>query len=161
MFQRLQEGIRKRITQTYNAFGQEQKREVLERYKNSPYKELQTGNYPNNPDKNAYLQTFKRLRFLMIMFKLGYRSREMNMALTNSTNRYPEAFEAFERELEDVEASRRRWAITSSRIRAGEVAQHRPPSLMAQCGPAKPPPLCAEDILAKSSALVAMSSIWR
>jgi hypothetical protein len=36
------------------------------------------------------------------MSKLGYRCQEMIMALTNSKNRYPEAFEPFERELEDV-----------------------------------------------------------
>ena len=42
------------------------------------------------------------MRFLMIMSKLGYRCQEKIMALTNSENRYLEAFEPFERELEDV-----------------------------------------------------------
>ncbi len=38
----------------------------------------------------------------MILFKLGYGSREMAMALVNSSKRYPEAYEAFGRELEDL-----------------------------------------------------------
>ncbi len=38
----------------------------------------------------------------MILFKLGYGSREMAMLKVNSSKRYPEAYEAFERELEDL-----------------------------------------------------------
>jgi hypothetical protein len=36
----------------------------------------------------------------MILFKLGYGSREMALAYTNGSNRYPEAYEALERELQ-------------------------------------------------------------
>ena len=38
----------------------------------------------------------------MIPFKLGYGSREMSMASTNSKNRIPEAYEAFKNGLEDL-----------------------------------------------------------
>jgi hypothetical protein len=38
----------------------------------------------------------------MILFKLGYGSREMAMLRVNSTKRFPEAHEAFEKELEDL-----------------------------------------------------------
>ena len=38
----------------------------------------------------------------MILFRLGYGSREMNMLRVNSSRRYPKAYEAFEIELEDV-----------------------------------------------------------
>ena len=38
----------------------------------------------------------------MILFRLGYGSREMAMKRVNSSRRYPEAFEAFERELEGL-----------------------------------------------------------
>ena len=38
----------------------------------------------------------------MIMFGLGYGSREMNMAFTNAKNRCLEAYVDFEKELEQV-----------------------------------------------------------
>jgi len=38
----------------------------------------------------------------MILFKLGYGSREMAMVRVNSSRRYPEAYEAFKEELEDL-----------------------------------------------------------
>jgi hypothetical protein len=38
----------------------------------------------------------------MILFRLGYGSREMAMKRVNSGRRYPEAHEAFERELENL-----------------------------------------------------------
>ena len=78
------------------------RQETLERYRNSPYIELQRQVYPNNPDKDGYLKSLERLRHVMILFKLGYGSREMNMLRVNSSRRYPEAYEAFERELEDL-----------------------------------------------------------
>jgi hypothetical protein len=98
VFQRLST----RYPDAYSAFGRERKQEVLEKYKDSPYIELQQRVYPNNPDKDGYIEALKRLRNVMILFKLGYGSREMNMLRVNSKNRYPEAFEAFERELEDL-----------------------------------------------------------
>ncbi len=37
----------------------------------------------------------------MILFKVGYGSREIAMLRVNSKRRYPEAYEAFERKVED------------------------------------------------------------
>jgi len=55
--------------------------------------------YPNNPDKDDYLKALGRLRHIMILIKLGYGSREMAMLRVNSKRRYPEAYDAFKREL--------------------------------------------------------------
>ena len=98
VFQRL----KRRYPEAYNAFGSERKRETLEKYQYSPYIELQQRVYPNNPDKDDYLNALERLRHIMILFKLGYGSREMNMLRVNSGKRYPEPYEAFEKELEDL-----------------------------------------------------------
>jgi hypothetical protein len=38
----------------------------------------------------------------MLMLRLGYGSRKMNMLRVNSGKRYPEAHEAFEKELENL-----------------------------------------------------------
>lgn len=92
--------LKTRYPEAYSAFGKERKREVLERYETSPYIEEQTKAYPNNPDKDDYLKSLERLRNVMILFKLGYGSREMNMLRVNSRRRYPEAYETFEKELE-------------------------------------------------------------
>ena len=94
--------LRTRYPRAYSAFGEERKREVLERCRVSPYIERQRMLYPNNPDKDRYLKSLERLRNVMILFKLGYGSREMAMLKVNSKRRYPEAYEAFERELEDI-----------------------------------------------------------
>src|SRR5215211_8882653 len=98
VFQRL----KSRYPRAYSAFGEERRRVTLERYKDSPYIELQRQVYPNNPDKDDYLKSLERLRRVMILFRLGYGSREMNMLRVNSSRRYPEAYEAFERELVDL-----------------------------------------------------------
>ncbi len=78
------------------------RRETFERYKDSPYLEEQKRAYPGNPNKDRYLEKIGRLRHVMILFKLGYGSREMAMLKVNSSKRYPEAREAFERELEGL-----------------------------------------------------------
>jgi hypothetical protein len=98
VFQRL----KTRYPEAYHAFGEERKREVLERYERSPYIEEQRRTYPNNPDKDEYLAALERLRHVMILFRLGYGSREMAMLRANSSRRYPEAFESFEGELENL-----------------------------------------------------------
>ncbi len=94
--------LKRRYPQAYSAFGEERKSEVLGQYEHSPYIELQRRTYPNNPDKDDYLKSLERLRNVMILFKLGYGSREMAMLKVNSSRRYPEAYEAFEEELEDL-----------------------------------------------------------
>ncbi len=91
--------LKTRYPEAYEAFGRERKREVLEKYERSPYIELQRRTYPNNPDKDGYLKSLERLRHVMILFKLGYGSREMAMKVVNSKRRCPEAYEAFKREL--------------------------------------------------------------
>src|SRR5215204_7292351 len=90
VFQRL----KTRYPRAYSAFGEERRREILEKYQHSPYIELQRQVYPNNPDKDDYLKRLERLRHVMILFRLGYGSREMNMLRVNSSGRYPEAYEA-------------------------------------------------------------------
>jgi hypothetical protein len=47
------------------------------------------------PDKDGYLKSLERLRHVMILFKLGYGSREMAMAFTKSRNKHSEAFTKF------------------------------------------------------------------
>jgi len=98
VFQRL----KTRYPRAYSAFGEERRRETLQRYEHSPYIEGQEWTYPDNPDKDGYLKSLERLRHVMILFGLGYGSREMNMLRVNSRRRYPEAYEAFEKELEDL-----------------------------------------------------------
>src|SRR5215218_1390696 len=85
VFQRL----KTRYPRAYSAFGEERKRETLEKYQHSPYIELQRRVYPNNPDKDGYLKALERLRNIMILFKLGYGSREMAMLRVNSKKRCP------------------------------------------------------------------------
>ena len=91
--------LKGRYPQAYSAFGEERKREVLEKYEHSPYIERQRRVYPNNADKDMYLKSLERLRHHMIMFRLGYGDRIRAMSLTNLKNRYPEAYKAFEKEL--------------------------------------------------------------
>lgn len=59
----------------------------------------QTRTYPNNPDKDGYLEALMRLRHHTIMFKLGYGDRIRAMGFTALKNRYPEAHEPSEQEL--------------------------------------------------------------
>jgi hypothetical protein len=94
--------LKARYPQAYSAFGEERKQKVLEEYEHSPYIELQRRTYPNNPDKDRYLKSLERLRHIMILFKLGYGSREMSMLKVNSKRRYPEAYETFTRELKGL-----------------------------------------------------------
>lgn len=94
------QALKTRYPEAYGAFGEERKREVLERYARSPYIEEQRRTYPDNPDKDRYLKSLERLRHVMILFKLGYGSREMAMLRVNSKRRYPEAAAAFEEEIE-------------------------------------------------------------
>ena len=96
VFQRL----KARYPEAYAAFGRERKQEVLEANAGSEYIEDQRRTYPNNPDRDEYLDRLERLRHLMVLSKLGYGGREMSMALTNSMRTYPEAAAAFEREIQ-------------------------------------------------------------
>jgi hypothetical protein len=81
--------LKARYPEAYSAFGEERRRETLEKYKDSPYIEEQKSTYPNNPDKDNYLTKLERLRHVMILFRLGYGSREMAMLRVNSKRRFP------------------------------------------------------------------------
>src|SRR5215203_5254390 len=98
VFQRL----KTRYPRAYSAFGEERRGETLQKYQRSPYIEGQKKTYPDNPDKDDYLKSLERLRHVLILFKLGYGSREMAMLRVNSGKRLPEAYEAFKKELEDL-----------------------------------------------------------
>jgi hypothetical protein len=106
IFQRL----KTRYPRAYSAFGEERRRETLQKYQRSPYIEGQKSTYPDNPDKEGYVEALESLRHIMILFGLCYGSREMAMARVNSARRFPEACEAFERELEDLLVFRKGWA---------------------------------------------------
>lgn len=94
--------LKERYPEAYYAFGRERKRDVLNRYARSPYIEEQRRTYPDNLDKHKYFKSLERLRHVMILFGLGYGSREMAMLRVNSSRRYPEAFESFEGEQENL-----------------------------------------------------------
>ena len=81
--------LKARYPQAYSVFGEERKREVLERHKDSPYLEEQRRRYPANPDKDDYLESPERLRTILLLFKLGYGSREMAMLKVNSKGGIP------------------------------------------------------------------------
>ena len=57
--------LKTRYPEAYHAFGRERKVEVLERYARSPYIEGQRRTCPNNPDKDSYLRSLERLRYVM------------------------------------------------------------------------------------------------
>src|SRR5215212_1393645 len=63
VFQRL----KSRYPRAYSAFGEERRRETLQRYEHSPYIEEQKQVYPDNPDKDGYIKALERLRHIMIM----------------------------------------------------------------------------------------------
>jgi hypothetical protein len=96
------QSLKSRYPRAYSTFGEERRRETLQRLQHSPYIEGQERTYPDNPGKESYIESLRRLRHLMIMFSLGYGSREMSMAYTNSKSRYPEAHDVLERELQSL-----------------------------------------------------------
>ncbi len=53
VFQRL----KTRCPRAYNALGEERRQEMVEQYEHYPYMELQRRVYPNNPDKDDYLES--------------------------------------------------------------------------------------------------------
>jgi hypothetical protein len=56
-------------------------------------------------DEDSYLETLERLSNVMILFKLGYDSREIAILRVNSKRRYPEAHAAFEVQLTGFKGS--------------------------------------------------------
>src|SRR5215208_2005012 len=81
---------------------EQRRREILERYKYSPYIEEVEG-WPDTEARNIYLRDLKRLRDLMVHSKkLGYGGFAMAMIYGKLKNKYPKAHEEFKKELEDL-----------------------------------------------------------
>lgn len=75
------------------------RRETLERYRHSPYIEEVEG-WPESEARESYLRDLKRLRDVMIHSKkLKYGGCAMGMIYGKLKNKYPEAHEAFKKEL--------------------------------------------------------------
>ncbi len=77
------------------------RRDNLQRLVPSPYIERQK-EFPDSEDKDEYLRKLRNLKWLMIASKFGNVGYAGGMALTNLRNGYPEAYEAFGRELEGI-----------------------------------------------------------
>jgi hypothetical protein len=95
VFQRL----KTRYPKAYSAFGEERRRETLEKYRHSPYIEKVEA-LPDSAYKEKWLKDLRELRRMMILFGLGYGGYAMGMIFGMLKNRHPEAHEAFKRELE-------------------------------------------------------------
>jgi hypothetical protein len=93
--------LKTRYPKAYNAFGEERRREVLEKYEDSPYIEKVEA-LPDSAYRDKWLKDLRELRKIMILFKLGYGGYAMGMIYGKLKNRHPEAREAFEKELEDL-----------------------------------------------------------
>jgi len=63
--------LKTRYTEAYNAFGEERRRETLERYRHSPYIENIEA-LPDSEYKDKWLKDLRELRKIMILFRLGY-----------------------------------------------------------------------------------------
>jgi hypothetical protein len=87
--------------EAYNAFGEERRRETLERYRYSPYIE-QIEALPDSEYRQKWLKDLRELRKIMILFRLGYGGYAMGMIYGKLKNKYPKAHETFEKELEDL-----------------------------------------------------------
>ena len=93
--------LKTRYPEAYIAFGEERRRESLEKYKVSPYIE-QVEALPDSEYKEKWLKDLKELRKIMILLRLGYGGYAMGMIFGKLKNRYPEAHLAIEKELEDL-----------------------------------------------------------
>jgi hypothetical protein len=97
VFQRL----KTRYPEAYNAFGEERKRETLEKYRHSPYIE-QVEAPPGSRYREKWLKDLRELKKIMILFRLGYGGYAMGMIFGKLKNKHPEAHEAFMKELENL-----------------------------------------------------------
>jgi hypothetical protein len=78
---------------------EQRRREILERYRFSRYIE-EIVLWPDSEARDSYLRDLKQLRDLMIHSKkLGYGGYAMSMVYAKLRNKYPEAHDAFGREL--------------------------------------------------------------
>jgi len=97
IFQRL----KTRYPEAYNTFGKERRREVLEKYKYSPYI-AQVEALPDSEYKEKWLRDLKELRKIMILFRLGYGGYAMGMIWGKLKNMHSEAHEAFDKDLQNL-----------------------------------------------------------
>ncbi len=80
---------------------EQRRRETLEKYSYSAYIE-EVESWPDSEGKKKYLGDLKRLKDIMIRSKkLGYGGYAMGMIYGKLRNKYPEAHEVFNGELED------------------------------------------------------------
>ena len=93
--------LKTRYPEAYNAIGKERKREVLEKYKHSPYI-AQVEALPASEYREKWLKDLRELRKIMILFRLGYGGYAMGMIWGMLKNRHPEAQKFFSKELEDL-----------------------------------------------------------
>jgi hypothetical protein len=77
---------------------EEHRREILEKHRYSPYIEEVEG-WPESEGRDKYLTDLKRLRHLMVLFRLGHGGTGMGYAFVNLKNKYPETHAAFTQEL--------------------------------------------------------------
>ena len=93
--------LKTRYPEAYSAFGEERKRETLEKYRRSPYIE-QVEALPYSEYREKWLKDLRELRKIMILFRLGYGGYDMGMIYGMLKNRQPEAHKAFKEELKDL-----------------------------------------------------------
>ncbi len=95
------EYVQKRLEEVFEAgLGMESERKVFERLMPSPYIEQMKRELPDSTEKNRYLSDLRNLKRLMIRSSrlggTGYGGAILKRGLSD---KYPEAHEAFEREL--------------------------------------------------------------
>ena len=80
---------------------EQHRRETLEKYRHSPYLEEVEG-WPSSEAKDRYLKDLKQLKDVMIHSNLGYIGYAGGAILGALRSKYPQAHEAFEKELADL-----------------------------------------------------------
>ena len=80
---------------------EQQRRETLEKYRHSAYIEEVEG-WPDSEAKDRYLKDLKQLKDVMIHSKVGYIGYAGGAILGALRSKYPQAHEAFEKELADL-----------------------------------------------------------
>lgn len=85
--------------EAHMAFGEERRRELLKRCEHSPYLEKMRRGLPDTDENREHLKNLERLRNQMIHMKLGYGCQGLGMMLHSLKTRYPQAHEAFEKEI--------------------------------------------------------------
>lgn len=73
--------------------------ETLEKHERSPYLREKMGRLSESEEGERQLRGLMRLRDLMIQTKMGYGSQATGYYKANLRDKYPEAYEAFEKEL--------------------------------------------------------------